>query len=229
MQALLYSLNYLERDVLTLILQHNGLEAYPVNHLEDAVQNWPEHPLDLALIAFSHDFPCSLELIKNLRMHTVVPIITIVDTIPEEDQASFLDAGVDLVLTRPFSVVLLNAQIRMLLRRSANVPFFSLPSLTQGPVQLDPAMRTVQVDQGEPVHLTQLEFRLLYTLMTHAEKVIPSEEIVDYVWGYEGESNKELVRGLVQRLRTKLEPDSQKPSFLFTEPGVGYYFSTRKS
>jgi DNA-binding response OmpR family regulator len=75
------------------------------------------------------------------------------------------------------------------------------------------------------MHLTHLEFRLLYTLMTHAGQVIPTERIVENVWGYDGEGNRELVRGLVQRLRSKVEPDPRQPVYILTEAGIGYYFS----
>jgi DNA-binding response OmpR family regulator len=72
--------------------------------------------------------------------------------------------------------------------------------------------------------LTQLEFRLLFTLMTHAGRVLPAETLVEYVWGYSGEGNRGLVRGLVQRLRSKVEPDPANPKYILTEPGLGYRF-----
>jgi DNA-binding response OmpR family regulator len=70
-----------------------------------------------------------------------------------------------------------------------------------------------------------LEFRLLFTLMTHAGRVIPAENLVEYVWGYTGEGNRSLVRGLIQRLRTKVEPNPSKPRYILTQPGVGYRFN----
>jgi DNA-binding response OmpR family regulator len=82
----------------------------------------------------------------------------------------------------------------------------------------------VTLAEGEPKHLTQLEFRLLYALMTHAGQIMPAENIVEHVWGYSGEGNRGLVRGLVQRLRAKVEPDPRNPEYILTEPGVGYRF-----
>jgi DNA-binding response OmpR family regulator len=120
---------------------------------------------------------------------------------------------------------LLLAQIRAVLRRSGGVPFFSLPNLTQAGLMLDPSTRTVQVYDAPPNRLTHLEFRLLYTLMTHAGQILPPERIVESVWGYAGEGNRELVRGLVQRLRSKVEPDPRHPVFILTEPGIGYFFA----
>ena len=85
----------------------------------------------------------------------------------------------------------------------------------------------VKVGDGESKRLTQLEFRLLYTLMTHAGQILPAQNIVEYVWGYEGEGNRELVRGLVQRLRSKVEPNNRNPCYIMTEPGIGYYFNRK--
>jgi two-component system KDP operon response regulator KdpE len=135
------------------------------------------------------------------------------------------ERGVDLVVSRPYSVRLLLAQIRSLLRRTVGMPFFSLPTLAFGDINLDPGSRTVQVFDNQPKKLTQLEFRLLYTLMTNTGHIIPTENIVEQVWGYQGEGNRDLVRGLVQRLRVKVEPDPSNPKFILTEQGIGYYFN----
>jgi DNA-binding response OmpR family regulator len=72
--------------------------------------------------------------------------------------------------------------------------------------------------------LTHLEFRLLHELMIHQGQILTTEVIVDRVWGY-SEGDRELVRGLVSRLRAKVEPDPRKPRFVITVPGVGYTFN----
>jgi len=105
------------------------------------------------------------------------------------------------------------------------VPPFLLSPLDLEAVRLDPATRTVSVSGHEPQRLTQLEFRLLYVLMTNREHVVPAEIIVERVWGYTGDGNRDLVRGLVSRLRRKVEPDPDGPSFIQTIPGTGYRFS----
>ena len=65
-------------------------------------------------------------------------------------------------------------------------------------------------------------------LMTHPGQIINNEAIVENVWGFKGEGNRELVRGLVQRLRAKVEPDPKKPTYIVTDPGVGYTFSHKQ-
>ena len=76
--------------------------------------------------------------------------------------------------------------------------------------------------------MTHLEFRLLYTLMIHRDQVLVPETIVEQVWGYSGQGDKDLVRGLIRRLRTKVELEPGKPCYILTVPGLGYTFSQRK-
>jgi DNA-binding response OmpR family regulator len=128
------------------------------------------------------------------------------------------------VVLRPCGPRLLIAQVRALLRRAGGVPLSSLPTLSLAGLTLDPTARTVQI-AGHPVRrLTHLEFRLLYALMIHHGQVIPTEVIVERVWGYSGRGDKDLVRGLVSRLRAKVEPEPRNPRYILTVPGVGYAF-----
>lgn len=223
MQALLFASHQEETAVLSLILQQAGFSVRTAKKLEPSVENWPETPVDLIFITLEDDQNNSTIAIQQFRGHTVVPIIVIADRLTEKDEISLLEAGVDLIISRPYGVRLLLARIRALLRRTAGMPFHSLPTMTQGELVLDPSNRTVKVGDGESQRLTQLEFRLLYTLMTYAGQIIPTENIVEQVWGYTGEGNRELVRGLVQRLRSKVEPDKRKPQYILTEKGIGYF------
>ena len=99
-----------------------------------------------------------------------------------------------------------------------------MPTLSLAGLSLDPATRMVRVDAGEPRRLTQLEFRLLYTLMAHRGQVLPADAIVEHVWGYTDAGSRDLVRGLVNRLRAKVEAEPRQPRFVRTIPGVGYAF-----
>lgn len=225
MQAMLFSPHIEESSVLTLLLQRAGFNVRTVHNLDHAISAWPEQPADFVLITLPEDIPKAIKHIEQVRLHTVIPICIISDPINESIQVDLLEAGADVVILRPYGVRFLHAQIKALLRRSAGIPFFSLPTLTQKDVVLDPSIRTVKVGDNQARRLTQLEFRLLYTLMTNVGQIIPTEQIVEHVWGYSGEGNRELVRGLVQRLRAKVEPVPRKPEYILTEPGIGYYFS----
>lgn len=225
MQAMLFSPYIEEAAVLNLLLQRAGFNVRTVHNLEQAINAWPEHPADFVLITLPEDISRAKKHITNIRLHTVIPICIISDQINENTQVELLEAGADLIVLRPYGIRFMLAQIKALLRRSAGLPYFTLPTLSHQDVVLDPAVRTVKVGDNQEARLTQLEFRLLYTLMTHLGQIIPTEQIVEHVWGYTGEGNRELVRGLVQRLRSKVEPVPKNPQYILTEPGIGYYFN----
>lgn len=225
MQALLFCYYADESAVLTTILQQAGFSVRSIRNLDQAISQWPEQPSELIMLALPSEQQATTQQISLLRAQTLSSIVAITEKIPEETHINWLESGADLVIHRPYSNRILLADIRALMRRTAGMPFFSLPIITQSSLVLDPSMRTAQVGDGDPVHLTQLEFRLLYTLMTHIGQIIPTSNIVEHVWGYTGEGSQDLVRGLVKRLRSKIEPDPKRPIYILTESGIGYYFN----
>lgn len=214
-----------EGYLLEATLRHFGLATRRVHDLEQAVDNWSEQPAEFILTTLSGNIERIIQRINRIRSLTIVPLFLITDPISEDWLIRLYDAGTDLVISRPYSSRLLFYQIRSILRRTNTIPLHGLPNLAQGEVQLDTQMRLAIVNNSPPKHLTQLEFRLLYTLMSQPGQILSSEELVERVWGYSGEGNRELVRGLVQRVRAKIEPDPQNPQYILTETGVGYYFT----
>jgi DNA-binding response OmpR family regulator len=163
------------------------------------------------------------ETARRVRTVTEGPLLLVVNTVDEDTWCQALDAGADAVIVRPYSARLLAAQVRALLRRAnRGAAPTAIPPLTVGTLTLDPSTRAVQVRGHPPRRLTHLEFRLLYTLMIHQGQTLPTETIVERVWGYSGEGSVELVRGLVSRLRAKVEEHPQNPQYILTVPGVGY-------
>ena len=225
MQALLYSANSIENNLLKVVLQQAGYLVETTNNLITAVDRLPERPYEILLLSINNEIESPLLLIKKIRSLSVTSLALISEPVAESTHIQYLEAGADLVVFRPYSSTLLVTQIHVLMRRASGMPFLSLPTLTLSGIELDPASRSVIVENAPPVHLTQLEFRLLYMLMTHPGQIMNNEAIVENVWGFKGEGNRELVRGLVQRLRAKVEPDPKNPGYIITDPGVGYTFS----
>jgi DNA-binding response OmpR family regulator len=222
MYALLIAQDADEAAVLSLVLQRAGMTVTTAKELKYAMQTWQERPTDLILLAL-YD-PSPQDQVRLARAEAQVPLITVIDSVDEGLHFALLEMGADLVVTRPFSARLLIAQVRALLRRAGSVPLFSLPTLNIAGLTLDPATRTVKVSDRPSKRLTHLEFRLLYTLMVHRGQVLPADTIVERVWGYSGRGDRELVRGLISRLRSKVEDDARHPSYILTVPGVGYSF-----
>ncbi len=224
MQAFLIAGNSDEREVLTFVLRHAGLAVSPGADLARILTNWSELPSDLIVLA--HDgAQLAVEAVKAIRAVTEAPVMVLCEPPSEEQLLELLRAGADLVLARPAAPRLVAEYARVVLRRSGAIPAFMLPPLDLQEISLDPATRTVAVAGRDPCRLTQLEFRLLYVLMANRNQVVPTEVIVERVWGYSGEGDRDLLRGLVSRLRHKIEPDPDKPRFIETIPGIGYRFS----
>jgi DNA-binding response OmpR family regulator len=164
-------------------------------------------------------------MIESAHAAIQAPLIVLVDHLTEEVHCLLLEVGADLVMQRPISPRILNRYVSVLMRRTADARTFTMPALELNKLTLDPASRTVNLKDQEPQQLTQLEFRLLHVLMTNRGQVIPFEVIVERVWGYTGEGNRELVRGLIRRLRRKIEADAHNPRIIQNVPGVGYRFT----
>jgi DNA-binding response OmpR family regulator len=223
MYALLVASDADEAAILSLVLQRAGLAVTTARSVERAIETWAQRPADLVLAPLAADD--LVDQVHRLRGETVVPLAVVVDPIPEVLHYALLEAGADVVIQRPFSARLLVAQMRALLRRGGGVPLVALPTLTLSGLTLDPSTHSVSLENLPPRRLTHLEFRLLYTLMVHRGQVLPTDILVERVWGYADDAgSRELVRGLVSRLRAKVEPDPRQPRFIRTIPGVGYAF-----
>jgi len=224
MQAIVIAANQEEREFYSYVLRHTGLSVARTAAVKLVSNSLQTNPVDLIFLA-----PDSVEnLLKDattIRSVSQAPLLVLIDSLTEEMYCEVLDSGVDLVLTRPLSPRILSRYVKMFLRRSGSVPLSVLSPLQAKGFTLDPETRTVETVSGEQKNLTPLEFRLLYVLMTNPEQVIPVEMIIERVWGYSADGNRELVRGLVRRLRRKIEPDPHEPYYIQTHPGIGYRFS----
>lgn len=224
MQAILVTADADERDILTFVLRHAGLAVSASIDLEQVTATWLERPADLIVVAGETGKGLAKD-IAALRGATEVPLILLLDDVGESTHVALVRTGVDLVLMRPVSPLLLAAYAQSVLRRAGAAAAFGVPTLDLHEIALDPTTRSVRLADAVPRRLTQLEFRLLYLLMTHRGQVLPTDLIVERVWGYSGEGDRDLVRGLISRLRKKIEADPDSPVYIQTVPGIGYLFA----
>ena len=222
MYALLVAEDNDDTAIFSMVLQRAGLAVTAAKDLDRAMRNWSQRPADIILLSLPDCLP--QEQVQQVRNETSVPLVLIVNGLDEPLHCELLKMGADLVVAPPISPKLLIAQVGVLLRRAGTVPSFSLPTLSVANLTLDPATRTVDVGDKSTQRLTHLEFRLLYTLMMNRGQVIPTETLVERVWGYTGQGDRDLVRGLVSRLRGKVEIDARNPQYVLTVPGIGYSF-----
>ena len=167
-----------------------------------------------------------IELARDIRGWSRVPIIVISARGREADKVEALDAGADDYLTKPFGVNELLARIRVALRRAGETGTSVTPGFQLGPLRIDFVRREVKVDDRE-VHLTPIEYRLLALLAQNAGRVLTQGQILEQVWGRGYADQAHYVRVYMAQLRHKIEQDSARPRFLVTEPGVGYRLRDR--
>lgn len=222
MNAHLITDNTQEEVILTATLRQAGLHVSSSASLDQALALWMERAADVIVVTVRVAEP--LAVVRAIRGVAIAPLILIVDRISEDLHVELVEAGADWVIERPYSVRLLIAYAGAMLRRGGTVQRASLPTLQYEQVKLNPRNRTVVVGDSLPQRLSQLEFRLLHTLMVHQGQVLPTETIVEHVWGYSGDGDRRLVRGLINRLRTKIEPNPNNPQYIRTVARVGYCF-----
>lgn len=165
-----------------------------------------------------------LELIRDVRGWSGVPIVVLSARADEADKIAALDAGADDYLTKPFGVGELLARVRANLRRPRGAGADGAPDdplFSFGEVEVDRQARLVR-RAGVEVHLTPIEYRLLTVLVGHAGRVLTHRQLLREVWGPSHEGQNHYLRIYMGHLRQKLEADPAQPKHLLTETAVGY-------
>jgi two-component system response regulator VicR len=210
-------------DLLAFALKRAGLEPISAHDAAGALRMFDERHPDLVVLDINLGISSGLEVLKELRRRTQLPVIMLTALDSEEDKVRGLEAGADDYLTKPFSHRELIARIRAQLRRSGQEwPARRVPEtrLEVGSIVLDLAEHSV-TKSGQSVSLTVTEFRLLHCLMSNAGTVVSTSSLLKEVWGYNDPGGSDVVRVTVHRLRRKLELDPSRPNLLHTIPGVG--------
>jgi len=164
-----------------------------------------------------------IDLIRDLRGWSDVPVLILSARSQENEKIAALDAGADDYLTKPFAVGELRARVRALLRRRARSGETASPVIEFGDVAVDLSRRLV-FRAGAEVHLTPIEYRLLSTLLGHPGKVLTQRNLLREIWGPSYVESSHYLRVYVGHLRQKLEEDPTQPKHFLTETGVGYRF-----
>jgi two-component system KDP operon response regulator KdpE len=177
---------------------------------------------DLVLLDLGLPDMDGLEVARRLREWSDVPIVVLSARGQEWQKVEALDAGADDYLTKPFGFAELLARIRAALRRAARLHSGQPEAVFEsGPLRVDLAARRILLD-GQEIHLTPIEFRLLATLVKHAGKVVTQKQLLEAVWGPRRAAQAHYLRVYMAHLRRKLEPDLARPRLFMTEAGVGY-------
>jgi two-component system, OmpR family, KDP operon response regulator KdpE len=201
-------------------------ESYRVTEAETrsrgAIETGTRKP-DLLIVDLGLPDGSGVDLIRDVRAWSNVPILVLSARVDERDKIGALDAGADDYLTKPFGTGELLARVRAMLRRSARTPDSSENVREFGDVHVDLAARTVRRD-GVRVHVTPVEFRLLSHLVSHPNQVLTHRQLLREIWGPSHADDSHYLRIYMGRLRQKLEREPARPRHFVTETGVGYRF-----
>jgi two-component system KDP operon response regulator KdpE len=209
------------RRFLRASLRSHGFELVEASGAAEAMALATSHNPEVILLDLGLPDGDGIAVTKSLREWASMPIIVISARGRESDKVEALDAGADDYLTKPFGVEELLARIRVALRHARQARGTTSPVLELGGLRIDLERRHVTLE-GDEVHLTPIEYRLLTLLAQNAGKVLTHRYLLGEVWGPSHSEQTHYLRVYMAQLRRKIEPDSARPRLLVTEPGVGY-------
>lgn len=218
-------------EALELGLTREGFKVLVARDGQAALERFEKFHPDLILLDLMLPRMSGIDVCRNIRASSQVPIIMVTAKSTELDTVVGLEVGADDYVTKPYSMRELVARIRAVLRRKQNdeePPPQKEKILKRGEVSLNPERHEVYV-RDQLVKLPLKEFELLELLMANAGKVLTRDMIIDRIWGsyYSGETKTLDVH--VKRLRSKLEKDPSEPLLITTIRGLGYRFEDQKS
>lgn len=200
------------------IIREKGLVAILETSVPRAMERSVEEIPDLIVIDVNASHAQRIELCRKFRSLSKSPILLFLPSNHEPEILEAYQAGVDECVVKPISPAIFLAKIMAWARRSWSEP---MTPRSAGRLRLDPARRSAFGPDGHEIKLTNLEFRLLHLLMSRPGYVFPTEEIIQTVWGTQGDVV--LLKNVVYRLRRKMGEDASQTHLIQTFPG-GYSF-----
>ncbi len=208
---------------LRVILREAGFEVLPAATRREALDTAAVTPPDAAIVDLVLPDGDGVDLCRSLREWSELPIVVLSAVGDEAEKVRALNAGADDYVTKPFGPSELIARLNAALRR-ATPRDDAEPVLVADGLQLDLVAHQASRD-GEPIHLTPIEFDLLRTLMRNRGRLMTHRSLLTEVWGPAYAGDTQTLRVHVANLRRKIESDRGAPSYITTDPGVGYRFT----
>lgn len=222
MTVLIVEDEHVIRRFVRAALEGEGCRVHEADTLQRGLLETGTRKPDLIILDLGLPDGDGVDFIRDLRAWSGVPVLVLSARVEEYDKVEALDAGADDYLIKPFGVAELLARVRAVSRRHAREPGGGAV-VTFGEVSVDLERRQVARD-GQPVHITPIEFRLLAALIAKPDKVLTHRQLLREVWGPAYVERSHYLRIYMGHLRQKLEADPTRPRYFLTETGIGYRF-----
>jgi DNA-binding response OmpR family regulator len=226
MKALIVDDDLVLADVLSFTLRRAGFQVLAVHDGQAALDAWRNEAPDVIILDLNLPKLDGLEVCQRIREQADVPIIILSVRGDDDDVVRGLELGADDYIAKPFSPRQLVARAQAVLRRAGVTP--TAGPLVAEDLTLDLSRRELIRSGQVLAQLTPLECRLMEVLMLNVGHVLPADTLITQVWGPAG-GDRAMLKQLVHRLRSKIEPDPTQPPYLETVPGVGYALIKRPS
>jgi len=220
------------RDLLQEYLTRNGYRTSAVGEGKGMWQAMENSQVDLIVLDLMLPGDDGLELCRNLRVNSKIPVIMLTAKGDDMDRILGLEMGADDYLPKPFNPRELLARIKTVLRRSSSIPWDDEEEAQQQPIsfsgwKLDPITRHLTGEDGLVVPLSGAEYRLLSVLLAHPNRILNRDQLLDLTQGRESDPFDRSIDVLISRLRKRLGDDPKTPNIIKTVRGEGYILSVK--
>lgn len=212
------------RKILTISLESAGYKVVPSDNGKEGARLAASVQPELILLDLGLPDIDGKEVIDSVREWSQVPIIICSVRNADEDIIQAFERGADDYVTKPFNPDVLLARIHANLRKAATQEAGE-PELLNGDIRMDLVRHEVYL-KGEKISFTPREYELLRYFILHRGKMLTHKQILKDVWGNAHAEDMQYLRVYVRQLREKIEPNSSQPSYIITEPGIGYRMET---
>ncbi|MFP3901279.1 MAG: response regulator [Acidimicrobiia bacterium] len=217
-------------DALTVGLRREGFRVHTARDGAEALDRFDDVQPDLVLLDVMLPKISGVDVCRELRRRSTVPIIMVTAKGSEIDTVVGLEVGADDYVSKPYRLRELVARMRAVMRRrpgESPVRTATGEVLEAGDVRLDPERHEVEI-RGEQVSLPLKEFELLEVLLANAGRVLPRDTLIDRVWGADYVGDTKTLDVHIKRLRSKVEPDPSAPTRIVTIRGLGYKYQSER-
>ncbi len=207
-------------------LQKDGYEVVIASDGQEAIERFGEQPFDLVVLDIMLPKKDGLEVCREIRAKSTVPIIMLTARADEVDKVIGLELGADDYMTKPFSLREFRSRVRAALRRAGMSPSedgAEHRTIKVDRIEIDPGRRVVTVD-GKEESFTFMEFEILMALAAEPGRVLSREALLERVWGDSSYRDVRTVDVHIRHLREKIEQEPGKPEYILTVRNVGYRF-----